>query len=253
MGAVPSDATPVTRWLRGRSLGLGALALVLIVVMTALGLWQLSVFDDRQQRDGAEQLEQEPVPLEDVMGPDDAFPGDAVGRPVTVEGRYEVGEPLYVEGLPGHDDAYAVVAPLVDATGSAILVVRGSTDARPAAVPPAPEGPVSVVGVLEPSTADGEPVDENRVATGLRIAELVPGFSRDLYSGYVVLRTSEPPEPLPPVEPPIPDPSLAAGLRNLAYALQWWVFAGFVGFMWWRIVRDDDDADVGSQTPSAVG
>jgi surfeit locus 1 family protein len=243
----------VTRWLSGRSLGLGAIALLLIAAMTVLGLWQLSVFDDRQQRDGAKRLEQEPVPLEDVMGPDDALPDDAVGRPVTVEGRYEIGETLYVEGLPGHDDAYAVVTPLVDATGSAILVVRGSTDASPGSAAAARGGPVSVVGVLEPSTGDGEPVGGNRVTTGIRIAALVPGFSRDLYSGYLVLRSSVPPEPLPAVQPPIPDPSLAAGLRNLAYALQWWVFAGFVGFMWWRIVRDDEDVDVDNRAPSAVG
>lgn len=27
------------------------------------------------------------------------------------------------------------------------------------------------------------------------------------------------------------------GLRHLAYALQWWVFAGFAVFLWWRMVR----------------
>jgi ABC-type nickel/cobalt efflux system permease component RcnA len=27
--------------------------------------------------------------------------------------------------------------------------------------------------------------------------------------------------------------------RNLAYALQWWVFALFAAYMWWRMVRDD--------------
>ncbi len=28
-------------------------------------------------------------------------------------------------------------------------------------------------------------------------------------------------------------------LRNLAYGLQWWLFGGFVVFMWWRMARDD--------------
>jgi hypothetical protein len=27
--------------------------------------------------------------------------------------------------------------------------------------------------------------------------------------------------------------------QNLSYALQWFVFAGFGLFMWWRLVRDD--------------
>lgn len=26
-------------------------------------------------------------------------------------------------------------------------------------------------------------------------------------------------------------------LRNLAYGIQWWVFAGFAVFMWWRMLR----------------
>ena len=40
----------------------------------------------------------------------------------------------------------------------------------------------------------------------------------------------------------MPPPSLVgSGLswRNAAYALQWWVFALFAGYMWWRMVRDD--------------
>jgi DNA-binding transcriptional regulator of glucitol operon len=27
-------------------------------------------------------------------------------------------------------------------------------------------------------------------------------------------------------------------LRNFGYSLQWWLFAGFAGFFWWRILRD---------------
>jgi cytochrome oxidase assembly protein ShyY1 len=233
------------RVLGRRALGLGIVALVLISGMTVLGFWQLSVFDDRQQRDGEKQLEREPVPISEVMGPDDAYPADAVGRPVLVEGRYVDDEEVYVARLAGHDDAFAVVTPLLDGTGSAVLVVRGSTD-EPDQAPPAPAGRVEVTGILEPSTPEGDALDDRRVTNGLRIAALVAGFGTDLYSGYVVLTESNPAETLPPVEPPIPEPSLLAGLRNLAYALQWWVFAGFVAFMWWRIVREDEPFEEGA-------
>ena len=27
-------------------------------------------------------------------------------------------------------------------------------------------------------------------------------------------------------------------MRNLLYALEWWVFGGFAVFIWWRYVRD---------------
>jgi surfeit locus 1 family protein len=28
------------------------------------------------------------------------------------------------------------------------------------------------------------------------------------------------------------------GLKNLAYAMQWWVFGIFAGFMWWRMCTE---------------
>ncbi len=232
------------RWFGRRAVGLGVIALVLIGAMSVLGLWQLSVFDERQQRDGAERLERDPVPLSELFGPDQAFPSDGIGRPVTVTGRYDVGQQLFVTDFPGHDDTYAVATPLVDDTGSAILVVRGSSDRAEAEAPPRT---VTVEGVLEPTSPEGGSADDARVAEGLRIPALVEDFDRDLYSGYVVLRSSDPTELLPPVEPPTPEPSLLAGLRNLAYALQWWVFAAFVAFMWWRVVRDSG-GDVPSET-----
>ncbi|HZY01629.1 MAG TPA: hypothetical protein VFE92_19400, partial [Dermatophilaceae bacterium] len=40
----------------------------------------------------------------------------------------------------------------------------------------------------------------------------------------------------------VPPPAQVGGgisWRNAAYALQWWVFALFAAYMWWRMVRDD--------------
>ena len=39
--------------------------------------------------------------------------------------------------------------------------------------------------------------------------------------------------------PPPPEVSSGVSWRDAAYALQWWVFALFAGYMWWRMVRDD--------------
>jgi hypothetical protein len=30
-------------------------------------------------------------------------------------------------------------------------------------------------------------------------------------------------------------------LRNILYAIEWWVFGGFAVFLWWRWVRDELD------------
>ena len=43
----------------------------------------------------------------------------------------------------------------------------------------------------------------------------------------------------------VPPPEVTGGLkwRNAAYALQWWVFAAFAAFMWFRMVREDAQRD----------
>ncbi|MFY9914782.1 MAG: SURF1 family protein [Nocardioidaceae bacterium] len=219
-----------------RALGLGVLALVLIAAMVVLGLWQLGVYDDQQHDNAQSQLARPPVPLDEVLGPDDAFPGSGVARPVTVSGHYLPGEQFEVRDGATLGVARAVVTPLATATGSVVLVVRGQGDPETATSPP--QGSVTVTGVLEPSDASGSGLDATRTTDGIRIATLVQYFDRDLYGGYVVRTSSRPVDSLTPVAPPFPQPSRWAGIRNLLYAIQWWVFGGFVAFMWWRIVTE---------------
>lgn len=234
-----------------RALGLGLVAAALMGAMIAMGLWQLGVYDDRQRDDAQERARQQPVPLDDVLGPDSAFPAGATGRPVIVKGRYRAAEQIYVRDLAGADAPYAVVTPLLTDRGSAVLVVRGSAD-RPDGSPRPPSTTVEVTGLLQPSQSEGAALSRDRVTSGLRIAAVVRDFREDLYAGYLVLTASDPAESLPPVEAALPQPSRLTGLRNLLYALQWWVFAGFVAFMWWRIVAEPASNGVESD-PSASG
>lgn len=231
------------RWFTLQALSLGLLALVLIGAMAMLGRWQLGAYDRHQDEDARSRLQQPPAPLDRVIGPDAAFPAEAVGQPVTVTGRYVASEQIYIRGLTGSSGTYAAATPLLTSAGSMILVVRGGTDELTGEPP---NGVVAVTGVLQPSSATGGPLNAQRVTGGVRIASLLDGFSRDLYAGYVVLTASRPADRLPPVSVPLPDSSPRAGLRNLLYAVQWWVFAGFVAFMWWRIVRD-----LGTASPAA--
>lgn len=225
------------RFLNPKALGLALVGLVLIAAMGWLGSWQWGVYDNHQRADAQTMLRTPPVPLSRLLGPDQAFPASAVGRPVTVSGRFLARQQLYVDHLAGARERYGVVTPLRTATGSAILVVRGSADRLGA---PAPSGTVEVVGVLEPAADHGRQVDARRVTGSLSIANLVNAVGPDLYSGYIVQRSSTPVQNprLTPVAPPLPDPSRWAGIRNLLYALQWWVFAAFVAFMWWKLTGD---------------
>ncbi len=226
------------RFLTPRALGLGLVAALLMSVMVVLGLWQLGVYDAHQRDDARERMQGPPQALDDVLGADDPFPNDAASQAVTVHGHYLADEQIYVRGFEGADHDYAVVTPLLVDNGSVILILRGSAD-EPSGIPP--PGEIELRGVLEPSHATGSALDADRVTDGLRIAALVEGFDEDLYAGYVVLTESTPADQLSRVDPPLPDPSRWAGIRNLLYAVEWWVFAAFVAFMWWRIVYDAEE------------
>lgn len=215
-----------------RMLALHLTAVVVIGAMAVLGLWQLGAYGDRQDVSATQRAAQPPVPLDDVLRPDAAFTAEADARRVTVSGEY-VDPPLLVAG----DDEPTpwLVSPLRTASGSAILVVRGRSDSPR----PPPSGQVTVTGTLLPSqpreTGD-DPGDG--VEPSLSTSRLVARVGPDLYSGYVVAERQQPAEDLAAVSPPRAEPSLTAGLRNLMYALQWWVFAVFAAYMWWRIARD---------------
>jgi surfeit locus 1 family protein len=220
-----------------RNLGLTMLAILLTAAMTAMGLWQLDSYNQSQDLDAAATSQAAPVPLDTLLGPDQAFTVDAHARPVTAEGEYADRQVLVDRG----SEPPWLVTPLVTDTGSAILVVRGLAEpgSRTAARPAPPAGHVRVVGSLQPSEVRGNDDDlGDELVPTLSTAQLISDFGTDLYSGFVVLTEQTPQSTLPAATPPRPDASLTVGLRNLMYAVQWWVFAAFVVFMWWRIVRE---------------
>lgn len=250
-----------------RALALGVLALVLMAAMSWLGLWQLGVYDDHQHAEAQAALRQPAVPLEQMLGPDDAFPDDGTGRPVIIRGTFVASEQIYVRNMSGALERYAVVTPLRTSSGSAVLVVRGASSTPDVAQASVPAGRVTVRGYLEPSEAAGSRLDGRRVTDALAVSALVDVVDADLYSGYVLQETITPAAGpgLALVTPTLPDPSRWSGIRNLLYACQWWVFAGFVAFMWWRITDPRFDgpgteagrgvvqADADSATLTALG
>ena len=108
-----------------------------------------------------------------------------------------------------------------------------------------PSGPVSVVAVLVAdvrvpgATAIGDPPTMVTVDTGA-LAELA-GYP--MRSGWFALQQLDPPgtgQPQPLAVTELPGADVGLNWRNLAYALQWVVFAGFVVFFWTRFRRDLD-------------
>ncbi len=210
------------------------LVLVLLGSATALGLWQ---YDSGQaQRDAAalDLTRADPLPLDDVLGPDDPFPAPSVGQPVTVTGTWVPDATVYVE----RESGFWVVTPLaVAGTGSpALPVVRGVSD-QPSADPI--DGEAELTGWLQPAEGTGavDPDPTDDVLPQLRVADLVQRVDQDLYSGYAV--ATEPTAGLAPASlEQLPDAGRFTGLRNFLYALEWWVFGGFAVFVWVRYLLD---------------
>lgn len=213
------------------------LVLVLLGAAVLLGSWQYDA--GRSVRDAAalDLTREEPVPLADVLGPDDSFPAPSVGQPVTVSGEWVPGATVYVERQGG----YWVVTPVaVGGPGDpALPVVRGVSD-RPAADPV--EGAVEVTGWLQPGEGTGaiddDPTDD--VLPQLRVGDLVQrvGADQDLYSGYAVATEPGPGLRQADLES-LPEADRTTGLRNFLYALEWWVFGAFAVFVWVRFLRDE--------------
>lgn len=220
------------------------LALVAVLAGTATaGWWQLDAWRHEQADDVAQRAGRDPVPLADVLGPDEAFAGEDEGVPVEVEGRYAPASQQFLVSGREQDgrDGLWVLSPLrVDGTDppSALLVVRGWTGDP--TLPPVPAGPVTEIGVLQPGEEGSTTVGADRVVDAVRIPALVNAVNGDLYSAFLVSTGPGTGGPgLRPVTPPAVEPSWSAGMRNLAYALQWWLFGAFAVFLWWRMCADE--------------
>lgn len=233
-----------------------ALHLLGVVATTAavlLGLWQYDAWQAGRDLAARDLAGARPVPLDSALTPDAAFPNDQVGRPVTFAGSWLPDSTVLVSDrdLGGRSGFWVVtpVAVCADAATEttcaqepAMLVVRGWSPTADAPAPPA--GRVDVSGWLQPGEGRGIPDSDPRddVLPELRIASAIQHVDQDLYGGYVIARpgTAAATPDLEPVTPDsLPEPGSMTSIRNLLYALEWFVFAGFALFLWWRWVRDE--------------
>ncbi|HWD80056.1 MAG TPA: SURF1 family protein [Kribbella sp.] len=234
------DPRPLWRTaVQPRWVGLLALALVIAGAMTALGVWQLGVYKSKTAEATAHRAAEAPVPLQSLFSIDDGLPAKAVGRQVTITGMWgPAADQVYMSDRQQNGkNGFWVVTPLKLSDTDAVMIVRGwvPTVSDPAAK--APVGPVSLTGAVVASEAEDSSDDaaKGRVLSSLRIPTIVHLVKYRLYDAFVV-QTS--PTPAPEAVTPPPPPTDHAGLRNVAYAFQWWIFAAFTLWMWARMVLD---------------
>lgn len=225
--------------LRPRAWGAHLLLLLALAVTIAAGIWQWDVWGGHRAQAAQHLSRAAPTPLSKVMGGDSAFPADGAGKPVSLTGRWMPGSTMYVEHSQRHGrPGYLVVTPVLVGR-SAMPVVRGWS---PTTHAPAVHGSVRVAGWLQSSADSGEadlnPNDD--VISSLSIASMLQHVPKDLYSAYVVAsRISPDTGALPLVRPLPPGVSGFTGLRNLLYALQWWIFGVLAIYIWVRWCLDE--------------
>ena len=232
-----------------RMIGLHLLALVATTAATWLGFWQYDAWQTRRELAAVDLANAEAKQLGSVMSPDAPFPGDAIGQPVDLEGLWVPESTFYVADRERAGDVgfwvvtpVAVCDPACDPGNAAMPVVRGWT-ASPDAAPAAPTGRVTLTGWLQPPEGTGrqDPDPSDDVLQELRIADAIQQVDQDLYGAYVIADQATPElSGLQPVTPDsLPEPETFTALRNLLYALEWWVFGLFALFVWWRWCSDE--------------
>lgn len=239
-----------------RWLGVHLFVVLAVPFCVFMGSWQLSRFEDRMNSHHvAEQAPKAaasaaPVALATVLPDTKAqVTQDTTGRTVTATGRYDTGHQLLVPGRDlGDRTGYYVLTPLRTPGGAALPVVRGwlpgdASAATPAGIPAAPTGDVTVSGALQPpentgtqgvQSAGGLPQGQLGMISAASLVNVLP---YEVYSGWITVTDATAPlKPVPPAAPSNTGLDLKA-FQNLGYTGEWFVFAGFVVFMWFRLVR----------------
>ena len=237
--------------MKPRWLGLFALVVVVMLSFGMLGLWQLNIARDKGRSQEVSAAPTRPVAdIAAVLTPHGPFPQDGTGRRITATGRYDgSGQVLVTPRLLRGKRGFWVVTPLVvRSTGARLAVVRGFVTVPAQAVAPDTATEVTVSGVLSPGESQGASGGGTALPDGqmasLDLSMLVNRWPGTLYNAFI-FATGEVPDVTSAASPAVqrvPPPALASGglsWRNTAYAFQWWAFALFAAYMWWRMVRDD--------------
>jgi surfeit locus 1 family protein len=224
------------RWV-GALLG----ALLVAGVFAALGQWQI----DRavQQGQADERDTETPVALQDVAEPQSPLLSVAGGRIVEVDATIDPESFVTIVGRDqdGERGAWLTARAVTD-DGASLAVAIGWAPTRAAAADAAASvdlAPGSVVGRYMPSESPTVADFEQDTTEAMSVGDLInrwPGFSGDVYAGYVVL--DEAPAGLDAIVSLPPEQQTELNWLNIFYAVEWAAFMVFALYLWFRLVQD---------------
>ncbi|TJZ42897.1 SURF1 family protein [Streptomyces piniterrae] len=241
--------------------GINVFAVLAIPFCIFMGSWQLGRFEERVDTHAQQEDRSARAKAAAARPLDSLLPVDKVtsGRQASARGHYDTGHQLLVPGRglddkQGRKQGFYVLTLLRTESGKALPVVRGwlpgdaNAKADTAKVPAPPKGEVAVSGALQASENQG--TDGVQAAGGLpkgqlgmiSAASLVNIVPYEVYDAWITLAdTQSPLRPVPPAAAEGSGLDLKA-FQNLGYTGEWFVFAGFVVFMWFRLFRRESEA-----------
>lgn len=221
-------------------LGAVVLCALLCSIFVFLGQWQWRVaFADQQRLTGV--VTSSAVPLNKVSPREQWLPRTSIGALVTVSGKFDDTHTFITSPRPTSQGKLPwVVTPLQLPDGTAIAVVTGFTDM------PGRIDRITAIGGQEMTiTARLQPSDDSPAIGNWQpaLSELSTNALVDrwpypvLRDGYLIatqsLTMSSTAAPTPRFTSA---PSGSIGWRSIAYAFQWWSFAAFTLFVFFRQV-----------------
>ncbi|WP_328439434.1 SURF1 family protein [Streptomyces sp. NBC_00457] len=226
--------------------GINVFVLLAIPFCLYMGSWQLSRFEERvdshkvAENKAASDKQQAARPLAELLPVDK----ETSGEQATATGRY--GKQLLVPDreLDGKRGFYVLTLLRTD-DGKALPVVRGwlPGDADAAKAPAAPSGEVTVTGALQASETPGDNGVSARgglpagQTAAISAASLINLVSYDVYDAWVTLNSGDAGMKTVPATAAQDTGLDLKAFQNLGYTGEWFVFAGFVVFMWFRLLR----------------
>ena len=211
----------------------------------ALGWWQFGVYRDSEARQ--DQRDLAPVELAELTSVGQDL-GAAAERAVTALGTYVPDASLTVPARVHEGVLGSYTVGVLRTPQGYLPVLRGwlANAADPGSV--VPSGQVRVTGhVLPPETSrDATDPDADLPAGQIgfvapeQVAEETTIDPSDLFRGYLVLSSEEPPPETAPerLELAVVEPIRhVSPLQNLSYWALWWVFAGAAAVFWFSTAR----------------
>lgn len=224
-----------------RWVGFLVLCIVVALACVRLGFWQLSRYHQRSDHNARvdRNAAAPAIPAADLLRVGGSAPALEQWRRVSATGHYDVAATMLVRQRPlNGSNGFEVLTPLVTPSGVALVVDRGwvpsgATALSTPTVPDPPTGQVTVTGLVRASETGQlrTPDLPSEQVRHINVAEIGTRIGHPVYGDYVQL-VSEQPAPAQQLTPlPLDDSELA--MLNLAYTVQWWVFAiiALVGYV----------------------